>query len=86
MSRELLLFRMPTGEEAGAGSPIYGRLEWGGMVVPIPAVWYRRPDNTKKRQATPFGNAYLFLQGLFAAALFDEVREFLGKTRGRISS
>lgn len=84
MRRELLL---PTGEEAGAGQPIYDRLAWGGMAVPSAngvaskAVW------CKKRDRRPLsGTPISFLQGLFAAALFDEVREFLGKTRGRISS
>lgn len=36
-AEELLLLRMPTGEEAGAGQPIYDRPAWGGMTVPIPA-------------------------------------------------
>ena len=41
----------------------------------------------KKRDRRPLsGTPISFLQGLFAAALFDEVREFLGKTRERISS
>ena len=86
MHRELLLLRMPTGEEAGAGQQIYGRLAGGGMAVPIPAVWHRRPDDAKKRDKHPLsGMPISFLWGLFTAALFDEVREFLGKTRERIS-
>ena len=49
-AEELLLLRMPTGEETGEGRQlIYDRLAWGGMAVPIPAVRHRRPDDTKKR-------------------------------------
>lgn len=41
-AEKLLLLRMPTGEEAGAGQPIYDRPAWGGMTVPIPAGRHRR--------------------------------------------
>ena len=48
-AEELLLLRMPTGEEAGAGQPIYDRPAWGGMAVPIPAGRHRRLYGAKKR-------------------------------------
>ena len=49
-AEELLLLRMPTGEEAGAGQPIYDRPAWGGMTVPSAngvaskAVWCKKRD------------------------------------------
>ena len=52
-AEELLPLRMPTGEEAGAGQPIYDRPAWGGMAVPIPAAWNRRLYGAKKRDRHP---------------------------------
>ena len=49
-AEELLLLRMPTGEEAGAGQPIYDRPAWGGMAVPIPAGRHRRLYVAKKKR------------------------------------
>lgn len=53
-AEELLLLRMPTGEEAGAGQPIYDRPAWGGMIVPIPAGRHRRLYVAKKEIGGPF--------------------------------
>ncbi len=49
-AEELLPLRMPTGEEAGAGQPIYDRPAWGGMAVPIPAGRHRRLYVAKKKR------------------------------------
>ena len=53
-AEELLPLRMPTGEEAGAGQPIYDRSAWGGMTVPIPAGRHRRLYGAKKEIGGPF--------------------------------
>ena len=86
MRRELLLLRMPTGEEAGAGQPIYDRLAWGGMTVPIPAGRHRRLQvQKKKRDRRPLSGTPISFWGCLQQPFFDEVKEFLGKTRERIS-
>ena len=60
---------------------------WQGAEWLFPCQWCGIEGRMmQKRDRRPLsGTPISFLQGLFAAALFDEVREFLGKTRGRIS-
>lgn len=67
------------------GQPIYDRPAWGGMIVSIPAGRHRRLYVAKKRDRRPLSGTPISFWGCLQQPFFDEVKEFLGKTRGRIS-
>lgn len=68
------------------GQPICGRPAWGGMTVPIPAVWHRRLYGAKKEIGGPFRERLSLFGAVCQQPFFDEVKEFLGKTKERISA
>lgn len=68
------------------GQPIYDRPAWGGMTVPIPAGRHEG-CRCKKEIDGPFRERLsLFYRGCLQQPFFDEVKEFFGKTRERISA
>lgn len=66
------------------GQPIYDRPAWGEMAVPIPAGRHEG-CRCKKRDRRPLSGTPISFWGCLQQPIFDEVKEFLGKTRKRIS-
>ena len=86
MHRELLRLRMPTGEEAGAGTADLWQTGMGRNDRSHPSGAARRLYGAKKEIGGPFRERLSLFGAVCQQPFFDEVKEFLGKTKERISA